>query len=169
MSNLQTWVVCEQSGRWAAALRLAITRRSNSQVAPRLYEVRGLAELMTCLKEQPIELALVEIGHANLAEVFELLADSRAIRSTRILALLHDSLIVGGSAAFKSMAPERRLVVDALWEAGAVDVLESPRSLNRLFALGERLAEVSVLTGRKASVRQPVAEWAWSLLPWQDA
>jgi hypothetical protein len=160
MSMMQTWVVCEQSGRWASALRFVIARRPSERLAPRLYEVRGLPELLSLLKERSIELALVEVGRANLADVLELLAGGRLTRASRNVALL-DRTICENNAA------ERRAVSDALWEAGAVDVIESPRSIGRLFALGERIAAVSSPTGRGADNRQPVAEWAWSLLPWQ--
>jgi len=155
MSMMQTWVVCEQSGRWASALRFAIARRSNVRLTPRLYEVRGLPELLLLLKDRSIELALVEVGRANLADVLELLA-----RSSRNVALLDQSICENNSA-------ERRAVSDALWEAGAVDVIESPRSLVRLFELGKRIGDLSVKSGHNSLERQPVAEWAWSLLPWQ--
>ena len=139
------------------ALRLAIARRPNERLTPRLYEVRGLPELLSLLKERSIELALVEVGRANLADVLELLA-----RSSRNVALLDRSV-------FEINSAERRAVSDALWEAGAVDVIESPRSLVRLFELGERIGDLSVKSGHNSLERQPVAEWAWSLLPWQDA
>jgi len=42
-------------------------------LTPRLYEVRGLPELLLLLKDRSIELALVEVGRANLADVLELL------------------------------------------------------------------------------------------------
>jgi hypothetical protein len=162
MSIVQTWVVCEQSGRWVSALRLAIARRPNERLTPRLYEVRGLPELLSLLKERTIELSLVEVGRANLADVLELLAEGRLTRSSRNVALLDRSICETNSA-------ERRAASDALWEAGAVDVVESPRNLVRLFALGERLADLSGKSGHNSLDRQAVAEWAWSLLPWQDA
>ena len=160
MSTVQTWVVCEQSGRWASALRLAIARRPNERLTPRLYEVRVLPELLLLLKDRSIELALVEVGRANLADMLELLVQGQITQSSRNVALLDQSICENNSA-------ERRAVSDALWEAGAVDVVESPRSLVRLFALGERIADLSVKSGHNSLERQPVAEWAWSLLPWQ--
>jgi len=160
MSIVQTWVVCEQSGRWAAGLRLAISRRPNERLTPQLYEVRGLPEFLLLLTERSIELALVEVGRSNLADVLELLAESRLARTSRNVALLDRSV-------FEINSAERRAVSDALWEAGAVDVIESPRSLVRLFELGERIGDLSVKSGHNSLERQPVAEWAWSLLPWQ--
>src|SRR5262245_7272051 len=121
MASVQTWVVCEQSARWAAALRLAIARRSNSQRTPRLHEVRGLEELVSFLNEHSSELALVEVGRANLAEVMEFLADEHTPQTGRKVVLLDHDLCTS-DAAVRSDATKRQVVIDALWEAGAADI-----------------------------------------------
>jgi len=45
MAVAQKRVVCERSGRWAAALRSTCLRLSNGQSTLHLYEVRTIADL----------------------------------------------------------------------------------------------------------------------------
>src|SRR4051812_33451844 len=101
MPTTQTWVVCEQSGRWAAALRLAIARLSRVQFVLRLHEVRSLAELLAFSSDHRDDLSLIEVGRQNLAEVLELLAKDESVRPKRYVALLdhshfsRDAVLVG--------------------------------------------------------------------------
>jgi len=125
-----------------------------------------LAELLSFLNDHTSDLVLIEAGQANLAEVLDYFAKTGATRLSRNVALLDESVDERISAVASSHFEKQRAVVDALWEAGAADVIESPRSVHRLLELGNRIAEASALTGR-VSESEPIAEWAMSLLPWQ--
>ena len=154
MSIAQKWLVCESSGRWAAALRATCARLPKDQPTARLYEVRTLENLSTHLDEQKCDLVLIEVGRENLTEVLQLLV-RRGPRLGRFVALKEES--AGQSVA------------DLLLEAGAVDVVESPRQLSGLLALHNRLAAVRGPIGGGIGDRQSFTEWAWSTVPWQDA
>jgi hypothetical protein len=134
-----------------------MARRPSSQWVPRLYEVRGLAELSLFLKERSSDVMLVEVGCANMAEVLEFLAIGR---SGRNVALLDHDLCDRDSIGIRSDDAKTRLATDALWEAGVADVFESPRSLGRLFQLGERIAYMSAPTSRKPLEAQGIMDWA---------
>jgi hypothetical protein len=124
--------------------------------------------LLLFLKQQSSELALVEVGRANLAEVMEFLADDHTRLTGRKVVFLDQNLCTSDSAV-PSEASQRQVAIDALWAAGAADIFESPRSLGRLFALAERIANASAEAGRQPQDSQRIADWAWSQLPWQDA
>lgn len=149
----QSWIICEESGRWAAALRVAFNR--SADIAPRLIEVRSLLELSNRPTEQTDDLVLIEVGIANVAEVAGFAARLNS-QVAPFVALLKD-------------AAEGRRLADLLWEAGAVDVLSSPRELRGLLELHRRLATRSRV-GRGPSLEQPsLTSWAWSMVPWQGA
>jgi hypothetical protein len=159
----QKWVVCEESGRWVAALRIAFARWSKVQPTPRLYEVRTLGELSTHLDEHGCDLMLIEVGRKNLADVLQLvLRGERPL--ARFVALLEDA----DRQRHRVVATAGEPVADLLWEAGATEVVESPRQLRGLLGLHSRLAAARgrVIGGADAS--QSFADWAWSTLPWQD-
>lgn len=63
MSMALKWVVCEQSGRWAAALRSTFVRLPKSQSKPRLYEVRTIVDLLTLTHE------FVLIWHSSKSDI----------------------------------------------------------------------------------------------------
>ncbi len=132
----------------------------NRRRAPRLHEVRSLAELMADLREPGNGLGLVEVDRANLAEVLELLGDRRHHFSCRLVALLDQTM---AETAGKAQ------IIDALWQAGAAEVVESPRRLLGLLQLHNRLADEDGKVFSRPAVGQSLADWAWSKLPWQDA
>ena len=59
-------------------------------------------------------------------------------------------------------------LADLLWEAGAVEIVESPRQMGLLLALRDRM--VAGHDSRVGEFVEPrsFAEWAWSTLPWQE-
>jgi hypothetical protein len=156
MSIPQKWIVCEQSGRWAAALRVACSRQIDAQPMPRLYEVRTLGQLSTDLDEQGRDLTLIEVGPGNLTEVLQLLV-RRGSRLSQFVALLNDP------------ADQSPPIADLLWEMGALEVVESPRQLVGLLALQNRLRAARRPIGGGVDERRSFADWAWSTLPWQDS
>ncbi len=163
MLTAQKWVVCEQSGPWAAAIRTAFARLSKNQVTPRLYEVRTLGELSIYLDERQHDLPLIEVGLENRAEALAFLA-RRGTQVGPFVALL-------GSVAGQPnpIVPKSgETPADLLWEMGAVEVVESPRQLRGLLALHERLSVARSSTIAGFGDRQSFTEWAWSTLPWQD-
>src|SRR6476660_803572 len=87
----QKWVVCEESGRWVAALRIAFARFSKVQPTPRLYEVRSLGELSSHLDEHECDLTLIEVGRRNLTDFVQLLARRRP-QFGQFVALLEDAV-----------------------------------------------------------------------------
>lgn len=169
MLAAQKWVVCEESGRWTAALRMAFARLPEVRSAPRLYEVRSLGELSTYSDENRCDLTLIEVGRENLTETIQLLI-RRGSRLSQFVGLLKESVPQQRHAAAPIHGePGSQPIADLLWEAGAADVLESPRQLQGLLSLHSRLdAARSPILGSFAE-RQSFPDWAWSTLPWQDA
>lgn len=155
MAAALTWILCEQTGRWAAALRLGAAQPATARLALRLIEVRSLAELKSQSDERSIDLTLIEVGQSNLAGVMEFLVNCQS-HMGRFVALLDER---------REQASQ---MADVLWEAGAVDVFQSPRHLHRLFAISERFS-ASPPPLDKALLGDAFADWAWSTLPWQDA
>jgi hypothetical protein len=168
MSATQNWIVCEQTGRWAAALRVAFARSSRARSAPRLYELRSLVDLAAPMQEHLDSVWLVEVRQANLAEVLELLAHGASVRPCWCAALLDDSLWQEDQVVSASSGRKQE-IIDVFWEAGMVEVVESPRQLSGLLALHERLAAACCPTIARPAESQAVADWAWSSLPWQDS
>ncbi len=175
MPPLKSWVVCEASGRWAAALRLAISRRRADQqlvladatnVPATVRDVRSISELVATLRQHNDAFPLVEVNRQNLAEVLEIPSTLRII-DVPPAALLDDSLCKCSSGRNR-VATDHDLIVAALQEAGFVDVLESPRQIGGLIELAARYAATQPDTNGSADL-STVAEFAWAALPWQDA
>ena len=162
----QKWVVCEQSGRWSAALRVAAARWLKGGPTLRLHEVRTLGELSSHLEEHGSDLALVEVGRENLTDVVQLLM-RRGPRLSQFVALL-DEASPSRQAAAGISEPDTQPLADWLWELGALEVVESPRQLRGLLALHHRLAAARGPSMNGAAARESFAEWAWSTVPWQD-
>jgi hypothetical protein len=154
------WIVCERSGRWAAALRIAMAGQTSPLFGVRqLREVRSLEELTRTLEERRCALAFIEVRRANIGEALKWMADADlAYPGARCLALLDNEEL-------DCAAQER--IMDALRAAGAVEIAHSPRHLQPLLAIARRHAASQLST--PTDVGQPFAEWAWSLLPWQSA
>lgn len=149
----QKWLICEESGRWAAALRTAFGRRDDAWSRPRLTEVRNLAELANLPREREANLILMEVGTARVTRVLDLAARLNS-QGVPFVALLKD-------------AAERAPLGDLLWEIGAVEVVSSPRDLRGLLELYTRLAARSPVGSDKHFDQQSFTDWAWSVLPWQ--
>src|SRR5215208_3174706 len=119
------WIICEESGRWTAAMRVVFSRQPKAQTAPRLYEVRTLGELSAHMYEYGCDLALVEVDQQNLTDVLELLK-RRGPRAPHVVALLGDVGTQRRAAAAITLDPSMQTVADLLWEAGAAEIVESP-------------------------------------------
>ena len=161
------WIVCEESGRWAAALRVELARQAaNGADTPRIFEVRSLLELSTALDEHVAALAFVEVHSDNFGHVLELLTKGRWPRA-RFVALF-DRSVVGQSEEESLTQAAWQTVTNALWEAGAAEVIASPRQLHSAL----KLAELHSATCAKRAVSTPdlaaIAARAWASLPWQD-
>jgi hypothetical protein len=122
---------------------------------PRMREVRSLAELKSQLNEHASPFSLIEIGQSNLAGVLELLA-GREPAISRFAALLSRT------------SDQIRPIAEVAGEAGAIDVIESPRHVHRLVAIYGQLLAARPFIEQPDSDRA-FAEWALSTLPWQDA
>src|SRR4051794_106035 len=92
MRVLPVWIVCEQTGRWAAAIRLAFSRLGEAKVAPRLYETRTLEELRAEVKGRRANVALVEVRRDNLPQVIDLISSEACSRASHIVALMDYSV-----------------------------------------------------------------------------
>ena len=154
------WIVCERTGRWAAALRRAVmTSTANPAARQRLREVRTLDELSAILAEQLYPVVLIEVRPSNLASVLAWLPDARrSYQPMRCLALLED---------FDRAS--RDDVAAALRAAGAVEICESPRQIQRVVAIGVRHHAALHSNTSGLDAHQSITDWAWHLLPWQPA
>jgi hypothetical protein len=153
-------IVCESTSRWAGALRLALARDSLVRAGGvRLYETRQLNDLTQRLTERSHSLAAIEVREDNVGEVLGWLtwATGRFGR-VRCVALLDRSLV-----------SDERDVVDALCEAGALEVARSPRQLHSVVELFRRQATLSSRVGSSLRADLPWRELVWQSLPWQAA
>ncbi len=167
MSSSSKWIVCEQTGRWTAALRTAFARLPNHQSKPRLSEVRTLAELSTYMGEHGNRLVLIEVRRGNITDVIDFVG-RRGSQLVHFVALVDGALCQRDQTTAKPRELTLQRVVDLLWETGAVEVVESPRHLHGLLALPSRLATTAISNVHGLAERQSFADWAWSTLPWQD-
>jgi hypothetical protein len=163
------WIICEQSSRWAAAFRIAFQRDSHADGSqPRLIEVRGLAELTESLSTRPAALAVIEVRCANFGTVLNwLAAESKKSARTRCVALLDYTLLPNPLEAGSPNSYSLNDAADALREAGAVDIVSSPRRLGPVLELGRR--HVAALPQKVAGkhAENSFAANAWASLPWQ--
>jgi len=167
--NQSAWIVCEHSGRWAAALRVTFSRQTTpSAIAPKLYEVRSLVELAARLEERPTSIGLLEVRSGNVGEVLEWLLNAKRTFPRACFAALLDSSLTRRQPIAPTLADDRQLVIDALWEAGATEVAESPRYLHGILEVGRRHSERCSEFASAYAESQPIADWAWAALPWQD-
>jgi hypothetical protein len=134
-----------------------------------LFEVRQLVELGERLAARPSSLALVEVQAGNFSQALAWLAEAeRSYPNARFAALVARDL--RGS---RDIAPGRsrsagQLVVDVLREAGADEIVLSPRQLRGMLAL-DRLHAASVMADANSSpTDMSITVWAWATLPWQD-
>jgi hypothetical protein len=152
------WIICERSTRWAAALRMSLMLDSRlNGNSMRIHEVRSLPELTECLTNQPTSVVLIEVSPNNLEATLAWLAATtgREKHVTAVALLDFDGADV---------------MADALREAGAMEVLQSPRQIRPVVTLGELHARRCQASAYGCPRSEPSIEsWAWSLLPWQDA
>jgi hypothetical protein len=119
------------------------------------------------LDEHGNGLALFEVGRENLTEILQLLM-RRGRQLGQFVALLEETGPSRQAAAGIISEPGMQPIADLLWELGVVEVVESPRQLNGLLALHDRLAAArSPMIGGTAE-RRSFNDWAWSTLPWQE-
>ena len=91
MPTSNPWIVCEKSGRWAAALRVTSRREKAITLVPRILEVRNLAELDAAMHNQKEPLGFVEVRPDNLGTVLELLTNGPH-QNVQYVVLLDDAL-----------------------------------------------------------------------------
>ncbi len=164
------WIVCERTSRWAAGVRTTAARHANTvQSTTRIVEVRTLGELSQRLDEQPNSLALVEVNDGNLASVLAWLTNAQGrYPHARFVALLDTLLAAHDETWPVAQSGKVHDVVSALLEAGAVDVVESPRHLHSFLAIAERHRALAATNKAPSAENLPLLEWARTLLPWQD-
>jgi hypothetical protein len=117
-----------------------------------ICETRSLAELDTQIEDAPSAFVFLEVTVENLAAVIARLGS--AIRSgghCQVVALLESNLTE---------------YCDLLREAGAIDVVRSPRELRHAVPLALLHTQVQ-RPMRCSGDDQSIEEWAMSLLPWQ--
>jgi hypothetical protein len=128
-------IVCEKTGRWAAAVKAA-------RPAARLAEVRSLTQCQRELDASPRSIAAVEVTAENLEIALGWLVQvSRRYPDVRLVALL-----TPGLAAAESL----------LREAGAVEVLRSTIEAPLLAHMAARQAPLA--PDQAGNFRQLVAE-----------
>jgi hypothetical protein len=167
MLAAQHWVVCEQSGRWSAWLRVAFGRLPGAGSSLRLLEVRTLRELLAHSDDRPCDLSLIEVGPENLTEILQLLV-RRDPRLDRFVALLEGIGDQPHMPIARAGEPIGGSIADLLIEAGAIDIVESPRQLRGLMALHNRLWTIRRSSTSGVAEAQSFVDWAWSTIPWQD-
>jgi DNA-binding response OmpR family regulator len=133
-------IVCEKTGRWATALR-----RAFHGLQLRVVETRSLAECWRELEQSPASLVALEFVAGNRETLLRRLLDLRS-RYRRAQAIV---------LAERGLEPLEWV----LREAGAVDVVFSPRSL----APTARLAQRYVQSVPPADI--DIREAVWRRLP----
>ncbi|MEN6407565.1 MAG: hypothetical protein ABFC77_13975 [Thermoguttaceae bacterium] len=133
-------IVCERSGRWAAALR-----RELAEAGVRVWETRTLADCWDELAASPASFVVVEFEPRTEALLRRMARLPREFPSAHVA-----------------------IVADRRWneyhgimlEAGAVDFVDSPRKMGRLARLACRhLAEAPAPS-------RSLTERIWDGLPW---
>jgi hypothetical protein len=164
------WIICERTSTWAAALRTSVARAGKAADRVTIHETRRLNELTAQLRETYADLALVEVTSENLDTVLIWLADHQIRPSAAPVAILLDYAFTNALRPPQLGDHEMcRAVVDALREAGAVDVALSPRELDPVVKLGMRcLAKKSPAGLPRPGDNESIEQWAFHQLPWQD-
>jgi hypothetical protein len=164
------WIICERTNRWASALRLALDRAAaGGGACYRLREVRSLHEIASELARRPESLVALEVHDRNLSNVLAWLAAAeQQFPQARCLALVDRSLSAGGPSVRSHSRESVTDVCDALREAGAMDVAESPRRLASALELGRRHAAANVAHDTVPAEERSFVEQLWATLPWQE-
>jgi hypothetical protein len=137
-------IVCEKTGKWAAALRWA-----SSGVGFRLYETRSLMDCRRELEQSPNSFLCLEATERSSENVIRFLWEIR-----RSYPRAHAIVMTTQSLAHCE---------DWFREAGAWDVALSPRRADIL----ARLAQWHL--DHLSRPRQSPREMVWSRLPWANA
>ena len=147
-------VVCERTGRWAAALRGVIGRlvgrgEGGTHFAHKLrvYETRSLGECWAMLADSPASILVVELTPAALDPLLERMASMEREYPLARVAIV----------AERPLAPCEWL----LREAGAVYFTTSPRALAPLADLVRRHLDEAPLPCLEMTER------IWATLPWK--
>ena len=111
MGTSDSWITCEKSGRWAAALRIALERRKCALPGSRILETRSLAELDLAIKEHEAAFVLVEIRPESTADILSYLAKNGSRRAR---------LVAGRSASGAASAVSSESAT--MWTTGTVPV-----------------------------------------------
>ena len=164
-----SWLVCERSGRWAGALRTVLARReSDAGVNHRVYESRSLSELDDQTDRSPISIRLLETTRQNLADALaHFVAAGIRFPATPLVALV-DSESFRSPASSPAASSDLQSAVDALREAGAAEVIYSPRQIDLVINFGLRHFSRCAKTAALTAESQSIHDWAWSLVPWQE-
>jgi hypothetical protein len=155
------WIICERTGFWTAAIRMGVGREDwPPQLMPRIYEVRRMAELTARLEVHRNSLALVEADDLSFGDVLAWLsATGQSYPQARFAVLV---------ARKVTQRRDWQLLVDSLREAGADDVVVSPRMLRGLLALGLRHAILQSSSDKPPIETMPIEKRLSASLPWQD-
>jgi hypothetical protein len=140
-------IVCERTGRWAAALV-----RELGSGGPQVVQVRSLAQCEAELTARAAAVAAVEVTPANLQAAVALFLRARVIPQVRLVALLAAEL-AGAEVLLR--------------EAGACDVLTSLLQAPGLARLAGRHCRMASSPTQPADM--PMGEFHASLaerLPW---
>ncbi|OHB81817.1 MAG: hypothetical protein A2W31_03725 [Planctomycetes bacterium RBG_16_64_10] len=142
------WILCERTGRWAAACRIQLLQRGPSAVGRLLCETRTQGECQQMLRRWPASLVAVEVTRTDFAAWITWIADLEHTFPAALAVVLSQLDL-----------PEADW---ALREAGALWIASSPRALAPVTELALRHV------GQAPSLRLDVAEWAQPALPWAD-
>jgi hypothetical protein len=135
-------IVCERTGRWAAALRRALV-----DLGVRVFETRSFDACREELITSPASFVVFELGSDASPLLANITRQLREFPASRIAV-----------AADRSQADYHAL----LCEAGAVFFLDSPRRIDVLAQLACRhLAQVPLPI-------QSLTERIWASLPWRE-
>jgi hypothetical protein len=166
--NVYEWIVCERRGQWAAAMRMAVARGpAEAPDAPRMYEVRSLDELNERLAVRPDSLALIELHAGNLPHVLNWASTRRKMHPNGRFIAFMDRALESEDAPGALPVNRRSRLVDMLLEAGAVEIVFSPRQVQRILPIAYRHAETWNTRRLARSTHESIEDWAWSLVPWQ--
>jgi len=134
-------VVCERTGRWAAALR-----RELSGAGLRVWETRIMSDCSELLAESPASFAIVELNERKIKETWGFISNWQAEFPLFRFAVVADRDL----ASYKWL----------MQEAGAADFICSVRKIGALARTACRhLAQVPPLP-------QSLTERIWANLPW---
>ncbi len=150
-------IVCEQTGRWATALRRELSAKPGFSARRRLAETRSLAECRESLQKSPAAFVVVELTLSNARRLLRLMEDLEwKFPLARLAVVIY--------AAEMGTEPPGRLEA-LLRQSGAVffaDSLrgEGPRGVRALASVARRHLR------HAPQPQQSLRAEIWSRLPW---